>query len=112
VDGSQSVGNLLNPFNDLAKHLRDQDFYYFSAHKWLLSPNTCGVLITRIHADRYKVRPYDLFGPELPSSTIDPGVIFGIKASLEFLIEKDKFHLNRFRENSNALKAYFIKEIR
>ncbi|HEX5885011.1 MAG TPA: aminotransferase class V-fold PLP-dependent enzyme, partial [Pyrinomonadaceae bacterium] len=112
VDGSQSVGNLLRPFNNLAKHLRDQDFYYFSAHKWLLSPNTCGVLITRIHADRYKVRPYDLFGPELPSSTIDPGVIFGIKASLEFLIERDKFHLNRFRENSNALKAYFIKEIR
>lgn len=112
IDGSQSVGNLLHPFNHLGRHLRDQDFYYFSAHKWLLSPNTCGVLITRIHADRYKVRPYDLFGAELPSSTIDPGVIFGINASLEFLIEREMFHLNRFHENSNSLKAYFTEEIR
>jgi selenocysteine lyase/cysteine desulfurase len=111
IDGSQSVGNLQQPFNDLGKHLRDQDFYYFSAHKWLLSPNTCGVLITRIYADRYTVRPYDLFGAELPSSTIDPGVILGTKASLEYLIEKGMFHLNRFHENSNSLKAYFIDEI-
>jgi hypothetical protein len=111
VDGSQSVGNLENPFNDLGSYLRDQDFYYFSAHKWLLSPNTCGVLITRKHADRYKVRPYDLFGTELPSSTIDPGVIFGIKSSLEYLIEKGKFHLRTFQEKSSSLKAYFIEEI-
>lgn len=111
VDGSQAVGNLLNPFDDLGKHLRDQDFYYFSAHKWLLSPNTCGVLITRKHADRYKVRPYDLFGADLPSSTIDPGVIFGIKSSLEYLIEKGKSHLNQFHEKSSSLKAYFIEEI-
>ena len=112
VDGSQAVGNLLHPFNHLGKHLRDQDFYYFSAHKWLLSPNTCGVLITRLYADRYTVRPYDLFGAELPSSTIDPGVIFGIKASLEFLIEKKRFHLNRFHESSKSLKTYFSEQIR
>ncbi len=111
VDGSQAVGNLLNPFDDLSQHLRDQDFYYFSAHKWLLSPNTCGVLITRKHADRYKVRPYDLFGADLPSSTIDPGVIFGIKSSLEYLIEKGKSHLNQFHQKSISLKAYFIEEI-
>lgn len=109
VDGSQSVGNLLNPFNELSKHLRGEDFYYFSAHKWLLSPNTCGVLISRKNADRYTVRPYDLFGSELPTSTIDPGVIFGIKSSLEYLIEED--HLTKFHEISASLKTYFIEEL-
>ena len=112
VDGSQSVGNLLEPFNDLGKHLRGEDFYYFSAHKWLLSPNTCGVLITRTHPDRYKVRPYDLFWADLPSSTIDPGVIFGIQSSLEYLIAKKKLRLNRFHEKSSSLKARFIAEMR
>lgn len=111
VDGSQSVGNLLNPFNGLGKHLRGEDFYYFSAHKWLLSPNTCGVLIARKHADRYKVSPYDLFGTDLPSSTLDPGVIFGIKSSLEYLIENEMFHLKKFHEKSDSLKAYFLEQI-
>jgi selenocysteine lyase/cysteine desulfurase len=109
VDGSQSVGNLLTPFNELSKHLRGEDFYYFSAHKWLLSPNTCGVLISRKNADRYTVRPYDLFGSELPTSTIDPGVIFGIKSSLEFLIEE--VHLIKFHDISASLRSYFIKEL-
>lgn len=109
VDGSQSVGNLLKPFKELDKNLRDEDFYYFSAHKWLLSPNTCGVLISRRKADRYTVRPYDLFGADLPTSTLDPGVIFGIKASLEYLIKEAK--LREFHERSQSLKAYFIQEL-
>src|SRR6185295_3318502 len=41
-----------------------------------------------------------------------PGVVLGTKASLEFLIENGKFHLHRFHENSRALRAYFIREIR
>jgi hypothetical protein len=109
VDGSQSVGNLLQPFNDLYKHLRSEDFYYFSAHKWLLSPNTCGVLVSRQNVDRYEIFPYDLFGRALPTSTIDPGVIFGIKSSLEYLIEED--HLNRFHQKSAALKSFFTREL-
>ncbi|MDQ1640152.1 MAG: cysteine desulfurase / selenocysteine lyase [Pyrinomonadaceae bacterium] len=111
VDGSQAAGNLLKPFNRLADNLHREDFYYFSAHKWLLSPNTCGVLIAEQNPSRYKVYPYDLFGAELPSATIDPGVIFGIRSSLKFLIGNKMFHLKKFHEKSNHLKSYFMKNI-
>jgi hypothetical protein len=109
VDGSQSVGNLLKPFD--AEILHDDDFYYFSAHKWLLSPNTCGVLVAKVDPDRYNIYPYDMFGPVPPSATVDPGVIFGIRSSLEYLIGKKMFRLNKFHEKSSLLKAYFIEKI-
>ena len=111
IDGSQSVGNLKKPFNDFKDCLHNEDFYYFSAHKWLLSPNTCGVLVAKQNDDRYKTTPYDLFGKDPPTATIDPGVIFGIYSSLEYLIGNNMFHLNRFHEISQSLKTYFKKRI-
>jgi len=111
VDGSQSVGNLIKPFNTLANKLHREDFYYFSAHKWLLSPNTCGVFIAEQNPNRYKIYPYDLFGAALPTATIDPGVIFGIRSSLQYLIGNKMFYLNRFHEKSRSLKSYFRENI-
>jgi selenocysteine lyase/cysteine desulfurase len=112
IDGSQSVGNLLRPLNHLAEAIHGEDFYYFSAHKWLLSPNTCGVSVARQHAERYAVEPYDVFGASLPSATIDPGVIFGTKSSLEYLIGQKMFHLTKFHERSAFLKSYFVEGIK
>lgn len=109
IDGSQSMGNIVNPFSSFAKSLRGDDFYYFSAHKWLLSPNTCGVLIKEHERNPYKNKPYDLLGTELPTSTIEPSVVFGLCASLEFLIE-DKL-IYKFKETSMSLKSYFIDKI-
>ncbi len=111
IDGSQSVGNLKKPFNDFKDCLHNGDFYYFSAHKWLLSPNTCGVLVAKQNDDRRKITPYDIFGKNLPTATIDPGVIFGINASLEYLIGNNMFHFNKFYEKSQLLKTYFKERI-
>lgn len=111
VDASQAVGNLLNPFHTLADRLHREDFYYFSAHKWLLSPNTCGVFVAEQNPSRYEIQPYDVFGADLPSATIDPGVIFGIQSSLEYLICNDMFHLRRFHDKSCFLKSYFMERI-
>jgi hypothetical protein len=107
VDGSQSVGNLLSPFRTVAPKLHRQDFYYFSCHKWLLSPNTCGVYIAEQNPSRYRVKPYDVFGTTLPSATIDPGVIFGIESSLEYLIADNSHLLLKFHQKSQTLKSYF-----
>jgi glutamate/tyrosine decarboxylase-like PLP-dependent enzyme len=111
VDGSQSVGNLLKPLNTLANKLHRADFYYFSAHKWLLSPNTCGVFIAEQNASRYQVQPYDLFGTMVPSATIDPGVIFGTRSSLEYLVSDNMDRLRKFHEKASLLKEYFIERI-
>jgi hypothetical protein len=111
IDGSQSVGNLLKPFKDLMDSLHGEDFYYFSAHKWLLSANTCGVIIARQNSDRYKKFPYDLFGDGPPSATIDPGVIFGIYASLEYLINNHMSRFKKFQKQSQGLKESFIDNI-
>jgi selenocysteine lyase/cysteine desulfurase len=111
VDGSQSVGNLLRPLNTLANNLHREDFYYFSAHKWLLSPNTCGVFVAEQNASRFAIQPYDLFGAGLPSATVDPGVIFGIRSSLQYLIGHKMANLKKFNETSNLLKSYFVENI-
>jgi len=111
VDGSQAVGNLRQPLNTLANNLHREDFYYFSAHKWLLSPNTCGVFVAEQNASRYAIKPYDLFGAGLPSATVDPGVIFGIRSSLQYLISDKMANLEKFHETSTLLKSYFIEKI-
>lgn len=111
VDGSQSVGNLLKPLSTLADNLHREDFYYFSAHKWLLSPNTCGVFIAEQNPTRYEIQPYDIFGAALPSATVDPGVIFGIRSSLNYLIGNKMLLFKRFHETSTFLKSYFIENI-
>ena len=106
IDGSQAVGNLGDPFGTrLAEKMLQDDFYYFSAHKWLLSPNTCGVLIS--HTKSPQLQPYDMFGfDRLPTSTIDPNTIFGLASALEFLFG-DKRLFERFSEASRKSKAYF-----
>lgn len=112
IDGSQAVGNILEPFDNLDTLLRGEDFYYFSAHKWLLSPNTCGVIVARVDPDKYRIKPYDLFlDNELPTASLEPGVIFGTYAGLEFLMEDNKYHLIKFDEKSKSIKKYFKDNI-
>jgi selenocysteine lyase/cysteine desulfurase len=111
VDGSQSVGNLLSPLSTLVNNLHREDFYYFSAHKWLLSPNTCGVFVAEQNPSRYEIEPYDIFGATLPSATVDPGVIFGIRSSLQYLIGDRMSKLKSFHEISCLLKSYFRENI-
>ncbi|MDE3058165.1 MAG: aminotransferase class V-fold PLP-dependent enzyme, partial [Bacteroidota bacterium] len=111
IDGSQAVGNLECPFQEFHEQLLPQGFYYFSAHKWLLSPNTCGVLISPIHAeDAIGIQPYDMFGNALPNSTIDPNTIFGISSSLKYLFDNENL-FKKFWKISNLLKQDFKTEL-
>ncbi|MDP1675828.1 MAG: aminotransferase class V-fold PLP-dependent enzyme [Bacteroidota bacterium] len=111
IDGSQAVGNLKKPFQNFSHLLDVNDFYYFSAHKWLLSPNTCGVLISHIKNDDAKrIQPYDMFGFTLPTATIDPNTIFGLSSSLEYLFNSENL-FEKFSSISHQLKEYFKKQI-
>jgi hypothetical protein len=104
VDGSQAVGNLAKPLSSFAGQLVPNDFYYFSAHKWLLSPNTCGVLISQV--TNSQLHPYDVFGFTLPTSTIDPNTIFGLVSALEFLFD-GRGLFGRFSEISRFSREQF-----
>jgi len=107
IDASQAVGNLTNPLTSFIEELRPDDLYYFSAHKWLMSPNTCGVLVSQIRNVSQGVQPYDAFGLQLPTSTIDPNTIFGLVAALEFLFgEAALFPV--LHEMSAMARSYFL----
>jgi hypothetical protein len=53
-----------------------------------------------------------MFGALLPSATIDPGVVFGTRSSLEYLIANQKQNLIKFHQKSVLLKAYFVENIK
>lgn len=107
IDASQAVGNLKRPLAEFVEHLRPDDLYYFSAHKWLLSPNTCGVLVSQIRNENQGIHPYDAFGFELPTSTIDPNTVFGLVAALEFLFGGDQL-FERLHAVSLVSRDYFV----
>lgn len=71
-----------------------------------MSPNTCGVLIS-IRNDLQTIQPYDAFGIELPTSTIDPNTVFGLVAALEFLFEGTPL-FDRLRTQSLVSRDYFV----
>lgn len=108
IDGSQSVGNIEKPYKSFSDSgiLGRNDFYYFSAHKWLLSPSTCGVVISKRLHDPDQ-RSYDVFDFDLPTSTIDPNTIFGLRASIEFIYSEMTFR--EMRKRSKLLRGYFEK---
>lgn len=104
IDGSQSVGNIEKPFSPFEPVMGNEDYYYFSVHKWLLSPNTCGVVINKNPYDISK-RSYDVFDLDIPTSTIDPNTIFGLRASLAFIFSEMTFE--EIRKRSKLLRDYF-----
>lgn len=103
VDGSHFVGNV-----DYRVDLKSWDFYVFSAHKWLLSPEPCGILLRRLEP-LTTVRAYDSWTGTLPTSTANARMIFALHAALDFtnIVSREDV-----RERTGELKRLLLATIR
>ncbi len=109
IDGSQAVGNIVAPYRPFMHSLEVEDYYYFSGHKWLLSPVPCGVLVSSKRNYRSK-KSYDMWGDDLPSATIDPDSVFGLNSSVNFLMKDKK--IKQFRKMSMELRERFETKVK
>ena len=77
IDGAHAVGN-----GQWLDNLECSDCYVFSAHKWMFSPEPCGVLVS---SDSVPVQtvPYDCWSDVVPQATASARTIAGLRASLE-----------------------------
>ena len=102
VDGAHAVGNV-----PIASDI-DFDYYVFSAHKWLFSPDPCGILLSANRAaDSY--RPYDSSTAQaISATTASVRNIAGLRASLELI---DRIGLEKIWERSKALQEYLIAQL-
>jgi cysteine sulfinate desulfinase/cysteine desulfurase-like protein len=101
LDGAHAAGN------GQAPHVLDEcDSYVFSAHKWLLAPEPCGVVLSQHEG---KVVPYDAWNKALPATTANGNMMAGLLSSLR-LIEELK--LERLWAHSRELRKRFINCMR
>ncbi len=81
VDAAHAPGN--DAACDAAK---SANAYVFGTHKWLLSPEPCGVLVLP-EALREDQIPYDCCGEHLPLATMPVRALAGLRATCEVLRE-------------------------
>jgi selenocysteine lyase/cysteine desulfurase len=104
VDGAHAAGN----FNGHSLGgFRYSDAYVLSAHKWLMSPEPCGILFSRYEGDRLP-RSYDSWGDELPINTASVHMVAGLAGSLELL---KNVGVENLWERSRGLREYFLKRV-
>jgi selenocysteine lyase/cysteine desulfurase len=100
LDGAHAAGN------GQAPHVLDEcDSYVFSAHKWLLAPEPCGVVLSQ---HEHEVVPYDAWNRSLPATTANGHMMAGLLSSLR-LIEDLK--LERLWAHSRELRKRFINNM-
>lgn len=93
VDGAHSVGNRKPTIPDCIA-------YIFSSHKWLMSPEPCGICLTDLGAPH----PYDAWLHDVPTPATVVRPVAALKACLEILKGPT---LNTLRVRSEALKKAF-----
>jgi cysteine sulfinate desulfinase/cysteine desulfurase-like protein len=97
LDGAHAAGN------GQAPHVLDDcDSYVFSAHKWLLAPEPCGVILTQHES---AVVPYDAWNKALPATTVNVQMIAGVLSSLRLL---EELRLERLWAHSRELRERFV----
>jgi selenocysteine lyase/cysteine desulfurase len=102
LDGAHAAGNNQNP-----RGISQCASYVFSAHKWLLAPEPCGVIVSyRPQAD--ELVPYDAWNSALPATTVNVHMLAGLVSSLRFL---KKLGLETLWEHSRQLRQRFIDRI-
>jgi selenocysteine lyase/cysteine desulfurase len=109
IDASHSVGNYEGSFGDGNLKLESRDAYVFGSHKWLLSPEPCGVLITANGANEHSKKPYDIWRDELPATTVGLARIGSFVSSLELILKEDRYA--NFMSLSKLMKEEFIKSV-
>lgn len=101
IDGAHGLGNVKSV--DIGP---PSALYVSSAHKWLFSPEPCGILVRQSPEE---IRTYDSWNSSLPVSTSSANMIAGLYAALEFI---DLESIERLRERSIMLKERFVTKIR
>lgn len=99
LDGAHAAGNNQNPrgFGQCAS-------YVFSAHKWLLAPEPCGVIVSH-NPPPGELVPYDAWNSTLPATTVNVHMLAGLASSLRFL---KKLGLEEIWEHSRQLRQRFV----
>src|SRR5205085_2299582 len=99
LDGAHAAGNNQNP-----KGINQCASYVFSAHKWLLAPEPCGVIVSHNPPPKELV-PYDAWNNSLPATTVNVHMLAGLVSSLRFL---KKLGMERLWEHSRQLRRRFV----
>ena len=102
LDGAHAAGNNQNP-----KGINQCDSYVFSAHKWLLAPEPCGVIVSH-NPPPDELVPYDAWNSALPATTVNVHMLAGLVSSLRFL---KQLGLERLWDHSRQLRRRFIDRI-
>jgi selenocysteine lyase/cysteine desulfurase len=102
IDGAHSMGNGHDP------HILDEcESYIFSAHKWLLAPEPCGIILSR-RTGNDELIPYDAWSLTLPCTTANARTIAGLFASLRLL---DKIGFESLWAHSRELQRRFLERM-
>lgn len=102
VDAAHAVGNGFRLIDLSESHL-----YLFSAHKWLLSPEPCGILLTPKET-LGSSQPYDCWSSAIPSSTSSARMIISFAGALKLL---NNIRLDVLWMRSTELRKRFLKKI-
>ncbi|HEV3037019.1 MAG TPA: aminotransferase class V-fold PLP-dependent enzyme [Candidatus Angelobacter sp.] len=102
LDGAHAAGNNQNP-----KGISRCSSYVFSAHKWLLAPEPCGVIVSH-NPSSGELVPYDAWNNTLPATTVNVHMLAGLVSSLRFL---KNLGLERLWEHSRQLRQRFVDRV-
>ena len=102
LDGAHAAGNNQNP-----RGVSQCASYVFSAHKWLLAPEPCGVIVSH-NPPLDELVPYDAWNRTLPATTVNVHMLAGLVSSLRFL---QQLGLERLWKQSRRLRRRFTDRI-
>ncbi|WP_379162629.1 aminotransferase class V-fold PLP-dependent enzyme [Paenibacillus sp. sgz5001063] len=102
LDGAHAAGN----------YIYDMDIhkcwaYVISVHKWLLSPEPCGIIITPRPVSDEEVS-YDAWSRSFPATTTNVRVFASLVSSLRAI---DRVGLENWRAHSIRLRDHFIQRM-
>lgn len=100
LDGAHAAGNNQNP-----RGIAKCSSYVFSAHKWLLAPEPCGVIVS-YKAPPDQLVPYDAWNTALPATTVNVHMLAGLVSSMRFL---KKLGMEALWEHSRKLRRRFVE---
>lgn len=102
LDGAHAAGNYVSSID-----IENCWAYVISVHKWLLSPEPCGIIITPRQVKQEEI-PYDAWNDSFPATTTNVRVFASLASSLRVI---DEVSLDKWREHSIHLRDHFIRRM-
>ncbi len=103
IDGAHAIGNNLYPGG-----IHNCASYVFSAHKWLLAPEPCGVIVSYGDTPR-QAGPYDAWSRTLPATTVNVNMIAGLLSALRLI---EEIGMEELWDHSRKLREQFVERTR